>query len=398
MNLKEKVSEYLSKGMITVNKHPKLDLFIANYTRKVQYERLWDGYIEHFRGIIYDKDYNIVALPFSKIFNLQELDNYTSLLTQEVVAMEKMDGSLGILYEDSSSDIGWSIATRGSFTSEQATKANELLVYYMRAGFVPKKNHTYLFEIIYPENKRVVDYDNQEYLYFLGVRCNDEGSPLYSSYEYTGEEVDMFPKPRVQVGRIQALPQNRNEEGYVFHIGRPESRSMVKLKNDEYVRLHKILSNINEKAIWEIVSNGGSEKEILALDIPDEFYEFVKETAKGLRRDYQQMKVDIKALVKFVKHTSVTVRHDSNFVTYDLQHISKIQALLFKALKEVIDTTDYPDIIKRLSLLTLRGEKKEVETLIWKHLKPKNIKTDEQKTQSTYFTGFASLREEYVCS
>ena len=63
----------------------------------------------------------IVARPFKKFFNLS--DGRTDI-TGEYEIYEKMDGSLGILffYEGE-----WILASRGSFTSEQAIEGKKIL-------------------------------------------------------------------------------------------------------------------------------------------------------------------------------------------------------------------------------------------------------------------------------
>jgi hypothetical protein len=78
-----------------------------------------------------------------------------------------MDGSLGILfyYEDE-----WIMATRGSFTSDQAIKGLEIVKnnYFLDAFL---REYAYLVEIIYPENRIVVDY-RKEKVTFLSVVLN----------------------------------------------------------------------------------------------------------------------------------------------------------------------------------------------------------------------------------
>jgi RNA ligase len=93
-----------------------------------------------------------------------------------VRVFDKMDGSLGILYPTSQ---GMAVATRGSFTSEQALKATEILhekypewaqiTYdWFRSNFDAnwyEVNYTDLVEIVYPENRIVVDYARSSRVY-----------------------------------------------------------------------------------------------------------------------------------------------------------------------------------------------------------------------------------------
>jgi hypothetical protein len=135
------LNSYEKNGLIKSQKHPYLDLWIWNYSVSVQYERLWDDITLQCRGIVTDNEGNVVARPFKKFFNIEEGKHNP---TEEFEVFEKMDGSLGILfnYKDE-----WVFATRGSFTSDQSKRAYKLLEKYPIEN-LDKKN-TYLFEIIY---------------------------------------------------------------------------------------------------------------------------------------------------------------------------------------------------------------------------------------------------------
>ena len=86
---------------------------------------------------------------------------------------EKLDGSLGILYWLNNLPY---IATRGSFESEQARHATEILHgRYQHTFSSMDTNKTYLFEIIYPENRIVVDYGEMDDLILLTVIDNQTG-------------------------------------------------------------------------------------------------------------------------------------------------------------------------------------------------------------------------------
>jgi len=167
----EKLNEYFEKGLVYKQVHPTLPLTIWNYTEKVQYEGLWDEITLQTRGLVTDDEGNVVARPFKKFFNIEE-KKFTA--TEEFEVYEKMDGSLGILffYEGK-----WIVATRGSFTSDQAVKAQEILKSKYIVESIPK-GYTTLFEIIYPENRIVVDYGDEESLVVLGMTSRMSGKEM----------------------------------------------------------------------------------------------------------------------------------------------------------------------------------------------------------------------------
>jgi RNA ligase len=62
----------------------------------------------------------------------------------------------------------------------------------------------------------------------------------------------------------------------------------MKIKGEEYLRLHKIMTNVSTTGVWEFLANGGDINEFLK-DVPDEFYAKVKEYADRLKYGYYQV-------------------------------------------------------------------------------------------------------------
>ena len=176
----DKIREYIKSGLIKENIHPDNEnIRIYNYTHECQFDRKWDEVTTTCRGLIMNiLTGKIIARPFPKFFNLQEhLDVFKKELpTEEPIITEKVDGSLGILYwlktkklclrcgslesencinneEHEFSMLPW-IATRGSFTSDQAIWATGWFRRNVDYSNLPK-DITLLFEIIYKENRIV---------------------------------------------------------------------------------------------------------------------------------------------------------------------------------------------------------------------------------------------------
>ena len=120
------LEKYHADGLLHKQTHPTLDLTIWNYSPRVQYEKLWTPLLMMCRGLVTDFDGNIKARSFPKFFNYEELKP-EDIPNEEFEVFEKMDGSLGILFNYKGE---WIIATRGSFTSDQAMRAKEMLSKY----------------------------------------------------------------------------------------------------------------------------------------------------------------------------------------------------------------------------------------------------------------------------
>jgi RNA ligase len=263
--------KYYEDGLLHKQIHPTKDLTIWNYSPKVQYERLWDEITIQCRGLVTNSKGEIVARPFKKFFNYEE-HKPEDIPNEEYVVYEKMDGSLGILFNYENE---WILATRGSFTSPQAIKGKEILDRHDISAW--RKDNTYLFEIIYPENRIVVDYGNEEKLVVLGgvhtetgyeipdsslFWTQDSGFEVVTTYKTWGEGYDLL-KEEI----------SKDKEGYVIRF---KSGFRMKIKGEEYKRLHKILTNFSSKDIWELMKEGKPMDEFLDR-VPDEFYKWVKQ-------------------------------------------------------------------------------------------------------------------------
>jgi RNA ligase len=275
------IADYVSKGLVVAQKHATLPLAIFNYSRTCQYDKLWDDVTLNCRGLILDIEGNVVAKPFPKFFNYEE-HTADEIPNELFEVYEKMDGSLGICFHYEGE---WYIATRGSFTSEQAIKGRELLEKYnYKNGLIP--GYTYLFEIIYPENRIVVDYGGAEKLVVLGAYNNETGNEV-SVDEMANEGFEVVTKYNTFGEGFDELKReiSNSKEGYVIRF---RNGMRMKIKGDEYVRLHRILTNFSTTDIWELLSTDGDLNEFLER-VPDEFDKWVKMTVSDLRYAFFQI-------------------------------------------------------------------------------------------------------------
>jgi RNA ligase len=321
--------ELIDQGYISVQKHPNADLLIYNYTPKAQYDRVWNQHTLTCRGLITDLSGNIKARPFQKFFNLEEHLPET-IPAESFEVYEKMDGSLGILYWIGDNP---HIATRGSFVSDQSKIGTKILrSKYSHLFNKLDKSKTYLFEIIYPENRIVVDYKDMEDLVLLSVI--DTGSGVDLPIDNIGFTVV---KKHDGINDILILKtlEEENREGFVLKF---KSGLRVKVKFSEYVRLHRIITNASSKVIWEYLKDKKDIEELLDK-VPDEFYSWVKETRNKLCEEYN----------------SIEMYCSENFKTLNDR---KETAIYFSTLK-------YPSIMFRML------DNGEYESIIWKLIKPK---------------------------
>jgi T4 RnlA family RNA ligase len=283
--------KYEREGYITCRLHPHVDLAIWNYTAKAQYERMWNEVTMQARGLITTTDGTIIARPFPKFFNYEEVQE--TIPVESFKVTEKMDGSLGILYFINGKP---SIATRGSFASEQAERANQIL-HERYSTFDFKPYYTYLFEIIFKSNRIVVDYGDMEDIVLLAVIHTETGTEMDIHHPAW---IGAFPFPVVKhydgIADFTELKKGDqvNREGFVIRF---ENGLRVKLKLEEYVRLHKILTQCTARTIWELLRSGQSFDAFLERT-PDEFFQWVKQTREELEGNYASIEAFCKGMTE----------------------------------------------------------------------------------------------------
>jgi T4 RnlA family RNA ligase len=275
-----KLNKYHNDGLLYKQTHPTLPLTIWNYTPAVQYGEKWDEVTLQCRGLVTGTEGNVVARPFKKFFNLEE-NKHTP--TQDFEVFDKMDGSLGIMFKYNGEMI---CATRGSFTSDQSKWMSEFAQKYNYQDIIVE-GFTYLFEIIYPENRIVVNYDGQERLVLLGIINTETGEELPHNELFEGFDVvkkyDGVRDYSELKGKV-----GQNSEGFVVRFSNGDR---MKIKGEEYLRLHKIMTNVSTTGVWELLSNGGDINEFLK-DVPDEFYKKVKDYADLLKYSFYRVSED----------------------------------------------------------------------------------------------------------
>lgn len=259
------------------------NLVIYNYTPQAAYSRTWNDVTETCRGLVV-RDGVVVGRPFRKFYRYDEV---MELPQGKFTAYDKADGSLGIGYI--APDGRAAIATRGSFHSEQAEWGTEWLrarpdllaevEHCISGGFTP------LFEIVYSENRIVLDYGDFSGLILLAAIHIETGQDAILSEvmsHWTGRTVEKWENETFE--SLMAKP-SFNREGYVLLYG---DGTRIKVKFDEYVRLHKILTGITERTIWEFLSTKMN-IDRMAEYIPDEFFKWMKDVALRLETEFSEI-------------------------------------------------------------------------------------------------------------
>ncbi|MEF2524687.1 RNA ligase [Streptomyces sp. CS62] len=301
----------VESGLVSRKRHPELPLSLYTYTRTAQYEQAWNDVTVRCRGLVADDATGaVVALPLPKFFNVGEHEAgrpYAPALPDEPFEVyEKVDGSLAVVFHYAGA---WRVASKGSFTSEQARWAQRRLDGRDTTGLVP--GVTYLAEILYPQNRIVVDYGDRRDLVLLAAYGADGTEvPLAEAaghWEGVGSVVRLWPAmpldELVALTGASRMPggdaaTGTDAEGFVLRFA---SGVRAKAKLSEYVRLHKVLTGVTERDIWrahgvqrfaglpakqlaqalgctpaDFEAHGGKPLDALLEHVPDEFDAWVR--------------------------------------------------------------------------------------------------------------------------
>ncbi|WP_406864525.1 T4 RnlA family RNA ligase [Streptomyces sp. HUAS MG47] len=311
---REELEAAIDAGYVTRKSHPELPLSIYTYTRSAQYERVWTAVTTRCRGLVADDESGrIVAHCLPKFFNVGEHASgqpYAPALPDEPFEVyDKVDGSLAVVFHYADR---WRIASKGSFISTQATWAQRWLDAKDTSALTP--GVTYLAEILYPQNRIVVDYGERRDLVLLAAFGADgtevplaEAAPQWASI---GSVVTVWPAMSLdeltKLTESNTLPgggaaTGTDAEGFVLRFA---SGVRAKAKIAEYVRLHKVLTGVTERDIWRshgierfagmsakrlaqglglsvadlggVHAQGGRPLEALLQQVPDEFDTWVR--------------------------------------------------------------------------------------------------------------------------
>jgi RNA ligase len=259
------LNRHIESGIINRQQHPNLPLMILNYSPRCQYERCWDDLTLQCRGLVIHGD-RVVARPFRKFFNDTEHAEGEIPWHLPYEVTEKLDGSLLIVFHFEGE---WHYSTR-SFLSTQAQRGKQIFRQRYSESQLDTRL-TYLFEVLYPENRIVVDYQGREDVILLAAIDTAQGNEVpFDAVSDCLAKVRRLP-PDANAKDLRSIIRD-DEEGYVVRF---EDGFRVKVKGVKYMELHRLISGISSRAVWEALANGKSFDELLTI-VPDEFGDWVR--------------------------------------------------------------------------------------------------------------------------
>ena len=308
------------------------------------------------RGKIVDTedDYKIVSYPFDKFFNLNENEDTDEKLIEKYISgadyiyvNDKIDGSTIIVSNYKGKPL---ITTNGSFDNIQIDWANEMFQKKYKTFFKEMKDgYTYIFELVHPENRIVLDYGESECLYLLNIRDISSGRLLPLSdvhfiakrHGFALPEVYDFKNLKDMIKLAHELT-DVNKEGWVFRIGYKGNEYMVKLKLDEYFAMHRAFGKVTinwvyKQMLSEVIDDTLS---ICNDEQKKEIFKLIDEVNQCRKKIIEQVEVEARAILE---------KYDLTVETFEDN-----KELMVKIIKEILSSDS---LVKHFVLKYVKGYK-----------------------------------------
>ena len=333
----EILENYFNKGLLYKQRHPYHNLLIWNYTPYVQFGKLWDDITIQCRGLVTDFEGNVVSWCFKKFFNMEEHTD-EEIPKEPFEVFEKMDGSYVSIFRYNDELI---FTSRGSFNSDVSNIAEKVFMSKYMNNTSIKFDVTYILELIGPDNRIVLDYPENDLV-------------LIGAFSKTGDELDIYSddfngfnrvKKYDSVSDYRTLKEHisKDKEGYVIRF---KSGFRMKIKGEEYFRLHSVITEMSNRVIWRHLMENKPIDDLL-YNVPDEFYSWVKEQTDN----FNDMFDVIKQRLYFLYYTNIN------------------EDMTQKEVAEIINKMNIPKDVRSMLFCVHNG--RDFDKIIWKHMYPK---------------------------
>lgn len=293
---------YIDTGWVTRSPHKELPLDIYCYSRECVNEAMWDGVTSKCRGVIVHRDTgDVIARPFEKFHNFGSTmapDVIEGAVSQPVI-YEKVDGFMATLYR-------WEgvayLATKSRFHSVHAKWATSWYKKTCDDKWPP--GYTPVFEGIHPDLRIVVDYGEVTELVLIGLIHTETGQELgYDDLRMWGKRNglrvpnlnDMTWQRAYEECKKTYQDHLGTEEGYVltwYSKDGPPTR--LKMKFAEYLRLHRMVSGVSPKRIWQALADKNIDIKDWIDNSTPAFSKFVRKWITRMEKEFARIESDAK--------------------------------------------------------------------------------------------------------
>lgn len=300
--------------------------------------------VQEARGSIFRQNENgewiCVCYPFNKFFNYGEKYSAVNRIDWDTaVVQQKVDGSLIKVWHDRDE---WHISTNGTIDAYKAECGDlNFGILFSNAiqhigdfWYTLDPDFTYMFELTSPYNHIVVHYEGTN-IWYLGRRniwnYEEDNEPLECEGVLYPEE---YPYHALSECVEAAHEMGIDEEGYVVCDA---DFNRIKVKGDEYLRLHKIRGN-GPLTVLRVVEMYQHEELDDFIAYYPEFEDFVEEVTSRIRYWIAVCDTAFQVIRSVVDEDAPR----SDFAYYATSYHPLVRAFLFARLdNKVENATDY---------------------------------------------------------
>ena len=216
------------------------NMFVLKYRKSVFYDNLWDDFLEHCRGTIVDKDFNLVTYPFQKIYNYGIEAKAPVLEDRTVVtSYRKVNGFMVAITCHRGKLL---ISTTGSTENDYVEYAKEMMETHssfsdweMTLCNSECQDMTFMFECVHPSDPHIIP--EKAGMYLLGYREKTWDSKVGHNYDVMRDlaaELKCFLPERIHITMLELKEEAKKvkHEGFVFYT---EDGRSAKIKSPYYL-------------------------------------------------------------------------------------------------------------------------------------------------------------------
>lgn len=222
---KDELKNYVETSGLVNMKDAGPGIYVLKYKKKVFYDNLWNEYIAECRGSIVDSDFNLVAYPFTKIYNYG-IEKEAPVLSDDtqVTAFRKVNGFM-VSVTWYNGDV--LVSTTGSTDSDFVGYAKEMMIKHMpwtdwQMALMNDdcRGMTFMFECVHPQDPHIVV--EKPGMYILGYRENEWGSTVGHDPFMLRDLGELFkcyvPESyTTNMVRLKQMAKECKHEGFVFY-------------------------------------------------------------------------------------------------------------------------------------------------------------------------------------
>lgn len=281
-------------GWITTQRHPTLPLTVCKYSRHFQAYGNWDEVMLSMRGAVVDDHGVMVNHPMHKFFNLGEAETPSG----KYIVQEKLDGTCIVVFQWEGHVI---VHTLGAFGSPQAQAARGWIERnYGWDWMLPED--TYVFEWMDPDSFTTLRWRGEPTLKLLFV-CDGIA-------EIAVEPDGTWPGEIVRILDLEGDPESLatmvrdDEEGYVLVYDELHNwqRRRLKVKGARYLELHRMVWNLSETTVWEVLfQKSEMERALFRSTLDHEARTWFDETAARMTNAVSSMRAEADAVYDSIR-------------------------------------------------------------------------------------------------